>query len=195
MKELTKAQKRILDFLETYAGEHGRPPTVREIGRAFGIRSPNGVAVHLAALERKGYIRRRAGIARGLEFTRRRRSVLPVAGMIAAGQPVEAVEQKDESLDVADLFRRGNWYVLRVKGESMVDECIQDGDYVVVEPRKSARNGEIVVALVNGEEATLKRFFREKDRIRLEPANARMRPIYVRDVEVQGVVKGVVRKY
>ena len=195
MKGLTAMQKRVLEFMETYAEEHGRPPTVRETCRAFGIRSPNGIAVHIAALEKKGFLRRSRGLARGIEFTQPRGRRFPLAGTIAAGRPVEAVPESGEVLDVSDFFRRGDCYVLRVKGDSMVDDCIAEGDYVIVEPRKEAKDGEIVVALLPGNEATLKRFFREPDRVRLEPANAKMDPIYVNEVEIQGVVKGVVRKY
>ena len=144
MKGLTDVQRRVLEFMERYASRHGMPPTVREIARHFGISSPNGVAVHLAALERKGYLRRRAGLARGIEFVRRRSRSLPVAGTIAAGRPVEAVEDRHETLDIGDMFRRRDCYVLRVKGDSMVDDCIQEGDYVIAIDGQEVRSDDNV---------------------------------------------------
>ena len=120
--------------------------------------------------------------------------IIPLVGRIAAGKPIEAVEEKD-ALDLVGMFQYKDCYVLEVKGDSMIEDCIQDGDYVIVERRQTANDGEIVVALIDGSEATLKRFYREKDGVRLEPANAKMKPIYVKDVKIQGVVLGVLRKY
>ncbi len=194
--ELTKRQQAIYDYLKDKIMNRGYGPTVREIGSHFGIRSPNGVMCHLKALERKGLITRESYMSRAIQLAdhpQLQRTSLRLAGQIAAGTPVLAVEE-DERVDFAPLFDEEK-FCLRVRGDSMIEDQIADGDYVVVRRSQTARDGDIVVALVDGSEATLKRFYREKNRIRLEPANSSMSPIYSRNVEVLGLVEGVIRQY
>ena len=195
--ELTQRQQDIYDFLEDKIMNRGYGPTVREIGNHFGIRSPNGVMCHLRALEKKGLITRESYMSRAIQLTDQpqlKRTSLPLAGQIAAGTPVLAVED-DERIDFAPLFEDSDKFCLRVKGESMIEDQIADGDFVVVRRTKTARDGDIVVALVDNSEATLKRFYKEKKRVRLEPANSSMQPIYAKEVDVLGVVVGVIRQY
>ena len=193
---LTARQREIYEFLKDKILNRGYGPTVREIGAQFGIRSPNGVMCHLKALEKKGLITREAHMSRAIQLAEppSSRMTLPLAGQIAAGSPLLAEEQ-DERVDFAPMFDNEDHFCLRVKGDSMVEDQIADGDYVVVRRQESCTNGDIIVALVDGQDATLKRFYREPDRIRLEPANATMEPIYVNDVNVLGVVVGVIRRY
>jgi repressor LexA len=193
---LTARQREIYEFLKDKIVNRGYGPTVREIGNQFGIRSPNGVMCHLKALEKKGLITRESHMSRAIQLTEplRGSTSLPLAGQIAAGVPVLAEEQTEE-IDFASLFDGDDNFCLKVKGESMIDDHIADGDYVVVHKQETARDGEIVVALVDKQETTLKRFYREKNRYKLVPANSNMRPIYSNDVEVLGVVTGVVRRY
>jgi repressor LexA len=193
---LTSRQKQIYDFLKDKIRNRGYGPTVREIGSHFGIRSPNGVMCHLKALERKGLITRESHMSRAIQLAEspQSRSSLPLAGQIAAGSPVLAVEQQ-ERVDFCNLFEPEDHYCLKVRGDSMIEDQIASGDYVVVRKQDNCHEGEIVVALVDGDEATLKRFYRERDRIRLEPANSAMKPIYSSNVKVLGVVVGVVRQY
>ncbi len=176
----------------------GFPPTVRQIGLAFEISSPNGVMCHLKALEKKGLIIREGFSARGIQLVDDERSAaagLPFLGLVAAGLPTQAVEQQ-ERLEFNDLFGGPDHYVLKVRGQSMIDDHIQDGDYVVIRKKETARDGERVVAMIN-DEVTLKRFHREKNHIRLEPANKAMSPIIVNstdDPRILGVLVGVMRK-
>ncbi len=194
---LTARQREIYEFLKDKILNRGYGPTVREIGAQFGIRSPNGVMCHLKALEKKGLISREPHMSRAIQLATeppRLRMTLPLAGQIAAGSPVLAEEQV-ERVDFATLFDNEDHFCLKVKGDSMVEDQIADGDYVVVRRQESCTNGDIIVALVDGQDATLKRFYREPDRIRLEPANSTMEPIYSNNVNVLGVVVGVLRKY
>lgn len=193
---LTARQREIYDFLKDKIVNRGYGPTVREIGAQFGIRSPNGVMCHLKALEKKGLITRESHMSRAIQLTEPLRGAtsLPLAGQIAAGSPVLAEEQ-DEQVDFATLFSGDDHFCLKVKGESMIEDHIADGDYVIVRKKDTCRDGEIVVALIDNQEATLKRFYKEKNRVRLEPANSSMHPIYSNNVEILGVVDGVVRKY
>ena len=193
---LTKRQKEIYEFLKDKIVNRGYGPTVREIGNNFGIKSPNGVMCHLKALEKKGMITREPHMSRAIQLTEepQKRMSLRLAGQIAAGSPLLAVES-DEKIDFSPLFNTDDHFCLRVKGESMIEDQIADGDYVIVKQQKTCKNGDIAVALVDGEEATLKRFYKESGRIRLEPANSKMKPIYSNKVEVLGVVVGVIRKY
>ncbi len=193
---LTARQREIYEFLKDKIINRGYGPTVREIGSHFGIRSPNGVMCHLKALEKKGLITRESHMSRAIQLTDlpKKRMSLPLRGQIAAGSPVLAVEQ-DESVDFSGLFESSDHYCLKVKGESMIEDQIAEGDYVIVRKQDVCNDGEIVVALVDGQEATLKRFYREADRIRLEPANSSMQPIYSSNVDILGVVTGVVRQY
>lgn len=193
---LTKRQKEIYDFLKDKIVNRGYGPTVREIGNEFGIRSPNGVMCHLKALEKKGLITRESHMSRAIQLTEapQKRMSLRMAGQIAAGSPLLAVES-DEKVDFSPLFNTDEHFCLKVKGDSMIGDQIAEGDYVVVRKQRTARNGDIVVALLDGQDATLKRFYKESGRIRLEPANAKMKPIYSNKVEVLGVVVGVIRKF
>ncbi|MFN7952072.1 MAG: transcriptional repressor LexA [bacterium] len=195
---LTVRQQKILDFIRARIRERGFPPTVREIGEEFGIRSTNGVHGFLRALEKKGAINRDRGLARSIEVLDPdtgeldRPGVLPLAGRIAAGRPIEAIEQQD-TLDVPSLFEGSGRFALQVRGDSMIDAGILEGDYVIVEKRNVARNGEIVVALLADGEATLKRFFKDADQVRLVAENPSYAPIVAREVALQGVVVGLVR--
>jgi repressor LexA len=204
---LTERQRQILDFLTSYLDAHGYPPTVREIGEAVGLASPSTVHAHLANLERAGLIKRDPTKPRALELTDRTRSQpaedvhrLPLVGEIAAGSPLLADENVQEHLAVPDTLARGDGeeFLLRVKGDSMVNAGILDGDIVVVHRQEDARNGEIVVALAGqdegADEATVKRFFREGGRVRLQPENDSLDPIYAEYVQVLGAVTGVFRK-
>jgi repressor LexA len=196
---LTRRQAEIVAFLRTYVEDQGISPTLEEIAAHFGV---NKVTIfgHVAELERKGVLRRAArGVSRGLQIVDGDEPApahaLPILGRIAAGAPIEALEDP-EILDLGDLIPSGSEvYALRVSGQSMIEDAIADGDIVLVERRATARNGETVVAVLPDGDATLKRFYKEKGRIRLQPANASMRPIFVKEVEVRGVVIGVVRRY
>ncbi|MFN9371198.1 MAG: transcriptional repressor LexA [Planctomycetaceae bacterium] len=192
---LTAKQRAIYDFIKDKIMVRGYGPTVREIGAGFKIKSPNGVMCHLKALEKKGLITRESGMSRAIQLTEPlNRMALPLHGRIAAGSPIQAIEQQDH-VDFGPLFEGEGQFCLRVTGNSMIDAQIADGDYVVVRKQRTARDGEIVVARLNGEEATLKRFFKEPNRVRLEPANSTMQPIYSAHVDILGVVSGVIRKY
>ncbi|MDA0834731.1 MAG: transcriptional repressor LexA [Planctomycetota bacterium] len=194
--QLTTRQQEIFDFLKDKILNRGYGPTVREIGLKFGIRSPNGVMCHLKALEKKGLITRESHMSRAIQLSDppNKRTSLVLAGTIAAGTPVLAVQQ-DERIDFGDLFGEEDHFCLRVKGESMIEDQIADGDFVIVHRQSTARNGDIVVAVVDGEDATLKRFYKESGRIRLEPANKKMQPIYSSNVQIMGIVQGVIRRY
>ncbi len=193
---MTARQKAIYEFIKSKIVNRGYGPTVREIGNQFGIRSPNGVMCHLKALERKGLISREAHMSRAIQLMEepQKRMALPLVGQIAAGNPILAVEQ-DERIDFSNLFDNEEHYCLRVKGDSMIEDQIADGDFVIIRKQSTCRDGEIVVALVDGQEATLKRLYRENKRVRLQPANSSMSPIYVDRVDVLGVVVGVIRSY
>jgi repressor LexA len=199
-KELTKRQREIFDFIGSYLSKHGYPPTVREIGKAVGLHSSSTVHAHLSKLESLGVLKRDPSKPRALEVMvqRAKRAVrpsgLPLVGHVAAGEPILAEENIEEYLDVPDVIGGEDGdYILRVRGESMVDAGILDGDFVVVRPTERGRDGEIVVALLD-DEATVKRFFREKDQIRLQPENKSMKPIRTRDARLLGRVVGVFRR-
>ena len=213
-------KQKIIECIARTVAERGYPPSVREIADAVGLASTSAVHHHLTSLEREGLLERGSHSSRALRLTARgeaeletapRRTTgrvtpfrmpverdvlaLPVLGEIAAGQPIEAYDDGAESLDVPrSMQARDDSYVLRVRGKSMIDALIDDGDYVVVQPQATAHDGDIVVALLEDNGVTLKRFFREKDRIRLQPANAEMEPIYASEVQIQGKVVGVIRK-
>ena len=192
---LTTRQRAIYDFIKDKILNRGYGPTVREIGSGFKIRSPNGVMCHLKALEKKGLITREAHMSRAIQISEPLTKMsLPLAGRIAAGSPLMAIEQ-NEQVDFSKLFDSDNQFCLKVTGNSMIEAQIADGDYVVVKKQRTCRDGDIVVALLNGEDATLKRFFKEAHRVRLEPANSTMQPIYATKVEILGVVTGVIRRY
>jgi repressor LexA len=197
---LTKRQQEIFEYVKRYAGEHGYPPTVRDIGKAIGLTSSSTVHAHLANLERLGLLRRDPTKPRAIEVLggKAKRALgptgLPVVGQVAAGQPVLAEENIEEYVPVPGIAGGDQGeFVLRVKGDSMKDAGILEGDHVIVRRQDGAEDGEIVVALV-GEEATVKRFFREEDHVRLQPENEAMEPIRTRDVQVLGRVVGVCRR-
>jgi repressor LexA len=202
---LTERQREVYEFVVSYADGHGYPPTVREIGEAVGLASPSTVHAHLANLERAGYLRRDPTKPRALELSHRERAagaevrVLPLVGEIAAGGPLLAEENVEDHLAVPEpLSRGGEEFLLRVKGDSMIEAGILEGDYVVVHRQQTARDGDIVVALAGedeaADEATVKRFFREKGQIRLQPENSALEPLYPRHVQILGKVVGVFRR-
>lgn len=200
---LYKRQRQIVDYLAQYIQRNGYSPTLREIADALGVSSLATVHEHLQALERKHVIRRHEGSARGIElidrtFIKMTESVdLPVLGFIAAGQPIEPHTDPNASFKVSPEMISGKRrsYVLQVKGESMIEDHIADGDYVVIEETQVVNDGDIVVALLDNGLATLKRFYKELTRVRLEPANSSMSPIYATNVQIQGRVVGLIRKF
>jgi len=198
---LTKRQREILDYLQDFIQQHGYAPSLEEIGRRFGLSSLATVHKHLTNLQEKGFIKRAWNRSRSVEMiptnSGGRAVDLPLLGYVAAGAPIEAVATSETIAVPEDLVGRRDTYVLRVRGNSMIDEQICDGDFVIVEDRKSAQNGETVVALLSGSDVTLKKLYRENGRVRLQPANPTMQPIFVEpdQVQVQGVVVGVMRKY
>jgi repressor LexA len=193
---LTRRQREIYDFLRDKIVNRGYGPTVREIGLQFGIRSPNGVMCHLKALEKKGLITRESHMSRAIQLNNppQPKTSMPLAGIIAAGHPLLALQQ-EERVDFSGLFNSNDHFCLRVKGESMIEDHIAEGDYVIVRKQGDCRDGDIVVARIEGDEATLKRYYKETHRIRLEPANKGMKPIFSNKVDVEGVVVGVIRQY
>lgn len=195
--ELTRRQARILEFVQDRIQVRKIGPTVREIAERFKIKSPNGVAGHLHALERKGYITRDPFKSRSIslapELTEQSRG-FPLAGRVYAGSLHEAVGDTLERVDFESMFRKRGTYVLKVDGESMINAHIADGDFVVIQPNKSVAAGDIAVVQTEDGQATLKYWFPEKNRIRLQPANRRMKPMYVKRARVLGVVVGVIRK-
>jgi repressor LexA len=197
MDQLTTRQKKIYEFIRDKIRNRGYGPTVREIGLQFDISSPNGVMCHLKALEKKGLITREPNMSRAITLAQEPVEVkgLPLSGRVAAGVLTEAIEQ-EERVDFADMFSKKNLFALEVTGDSMIEAHIADGDYVVIRKQKTADAGQIVVAQTPDGEATLKWYFPEKakKRIRLQPANSKMKPIYVKDCNILGVVAGVVRK-
>jgi repressor LexA len=200
---LTKRQKEILDYIDSFIAERGYAPSFEEIAESFGYSSLATVHEHLSNLERKGYIRKSYNESRSIELVRPGQGEptldLPLLGAVAAGLPIEAVPDSETIAVPPDMVRRQkDNYVLRVEGNSMIEEQIRDGDYIVVQSQENAEDGEMVVALVGGDSATVKKLYREPgNRIRLQPANPTMSPIVVdaRDVRIQGVVVGVIRKY
>ena len=200
---LTKRQKEILDHIEGFIEKNGYAPSFEEIADAFGYSSLATVHEHLSNLERKGYIRKAYNESRSIELIGAafgaKAVELPLLGAVAAGLPIEAIEQQETLSVPPDMVRSGREsFVLRVQGESMIDEQIRDGDYIVVSAQDTADDGQMVVALVGGDSATVKKMYREPDgRIRLQPANPSMAPIVedASNVQIQGVVVGVIRKY
>jgi len=200
--DLTKRQKEIFDFIRRYAAKTGYPPTVREIGKAVGLHSSSTVHAHLSNLEKIGLLRRDPSKPRAIEllFDKAKKTILPdgsglpLVGNVAAGEPILAEENIEEYIEVPDVIGGEDGdYVLRVRGESMKDAGIFEGDYVIVRPANEADAGEIVVALI-GDEATVKRFYREADHIRLQPENEAMEPIRTTEATILGRVVGVLRK-
>ena len=205
---LSERQRRILDFIARFQQQHGYPPTIREIGQAAGISSTSVVDYNLKVLEREGFLRRDREVSRGLGLAVVAAAVnavtstrIPIVGRIAAGEPIEAVEGHPDELDVAEQLVEEGCYALKVRGKSMIEDLIDDGDIVVIRPQETALDGDIVVALItegptSEGRATLKRLYREPGRIRLQPANSEMQPIYVdpKELLIQGKVVSVIRQ-
>ncbi|MCO8124369.1 transcriptional repressor LexA [Stieleria sp. TO1_6] len=194
-KQLTDRQRRVYELIRDLILNRGYGPTVREIGEEFGIKSPNGVMCHLRALERKGLIRRSPNKSRAIELTEtidQRDHSLPMAGLVAAGTTALAFEQTDR-MDFSGMFCQNDRFILQVSGDSMIDAHIQDGDFVVIQKQDTAEAGQMVVAKLPSGDSTLKFWYPEDSRIRLQPANADMAPLYVSDAQVVGVAVGVVR--
>ncbi|MDD5749300.1 MAG: transcriptional repressor LexA [Patescibacteria group bacterium] len=198
MPYLTKRQKQILDFITEFIQSNQYAPSYREIAEYFGLSSTATIHEHVKALEDKGLLSSSHNTARSLEIINYRfgQSIeLPLAGIITAGEPIEAI-QGNETISVPkDLLKNENSYVLKVRGESMIEEGILDGDYVVVERSFYPKNGDVVVALLDNEYATLKKYFRETSRIRLQPANKTMKPIYAKNPAIQGIVRAILRTF
>jgi repressor LexA len=202
MKTLTKKQKLVLDYIRSFVEKHGHAPSYEEIAQGVGLSSPSTIHSHVGKLEQKGYITKKWNANRSIDISRpisesKSAVELPLAGRIAAGKPLEAIEDQETISIPSDMLGRHDTYVLMVKGDSMEGDHVLDGDYIIVEKRPTARNGDMVVALIRNSEATLKRFRRERGKISLEPAN----PIYPvmtyneEEVSIQGIVVGILRKY
>ncbi len=200
---LYKRQRQILDFISQYIQKNGYSPTLQQIADALGVSSLATVHEHLSAMAKKKVIKKFEGAVRGIEIVNKRASnitegiELPILGFIAAGSPIEPHTDPSATTFVSPgmLSGKKRAFVLQVKGESMIDDGILDGDFVVIEEQNEARNGEIVVALLENGLATLKRYFKEATRIRLQPANVKMQPIFATDVKIQGKVVGIIRKF
>ncbi len=200
---LYKRQRELLEFLKQFIHKNGYSPTLQEIADAMGLSSLATVHEHIGALIKKGIIKRYEGAVRGIELLDEKLDAalegieLPLAGFIAAGKPIEAIEDPTETITISPTLISGKRraFVLQVRGESMVKDGIHDGDYVVVEQQETANNGDIVVALLGNGFATLKRYYKEAHRIRLEPANDSMSPIFATNVAIQGKVRGIIRRF
>jgi len=196
---LTKRQKEIIDFINEFTEDKGYAPSYREIGQHFGLSSTATVCEHIQTLQEKGYLKIDPNEARSIEIIEDNKAeafLLNLAGLITAGEPIEAVEQPEKIAVPKDLVKdEAKAFVLKVKGQSMIEEGIFDGDFVVVEKNPSPKNGQVVVALLDNTFATLKKFYKEANRIRLQPANSSMKPIFAKNVIVQGVVRAVIRKF
>ena len=200
---LYKRQKQILDFLNSYIEKYGHAPTLVEIAKKLGVRSLATVHEHLQTLARKGLIKKTSGLIRSIELIDQKIGKivkgieLPLSGFIAAGSPIEPYTDPAATFAVSQnmVNSKKHSYVLQVKGDSMIEDGILDGDFVVIEEADQARDGDIVVAMIENGVVTLKRFFKEKDRIRLEPANAAMQPIFAKNVVIQGKCVAVIRRY
>lgn len=199
-----KRQKQILDFIQQHIQAYGFAPTLKQIAEAIGVSSLATVHEHLQSLEIKGVIRRKHGKMRAISFTNNelispneRAMSVPILGFIAAGSPIEPYTDPNATMDIPQTFVSGQKrvFVLQVRGDSMIEDHIQDGDHVVIEESETAKDGDIVVALLDNGMATLKRFYKEATRIRLEPANSSMSPIFVKNVRIQGKMVGLIRKY
>lgn len=200
---VTAKQRRIYDFIRRYIESNQEPPTIAEIGRQFQMRSSASVHAVLIALEREGLIKRIPNVSRGIEIVKQKEGddddrEISLLGTVAAGQPIEAILSNDTISVPKDMHGNGRTFALRVRGDSMIEENIQDGDIIIVASQKTADNGQVVVALIDGNYATVKKFYREPDFIRLEPANPQFKPIFIKTperIQIQGVVRGLIRKY
>jgi len=194
---LTKRQHEIFELIKLFINENGYAPSYREIAQKLRLSSVATVAEYISVLEQKGYLKKEGGSARSLQLTpswEERTFEVPLVGTIAAGRPIEAI-RTNETIEIPRDMMGPNVFALKVSGESMIEDGIMDGDYVIIEKTNNPKNGDIVVALIDNENVTLKRFFREKTRIRLQSANKNYKPIYTRRAFVQGKVRGVIRKY
>ena len=199
---VTARQRQVYDFICRYNEARQQPPTIAEIGKQFQMTSPASVHSILSALEREGLIRRIPNVSRGIEVIKQEDSTddfeIPLLGLVAAGQPIEAVLSHETVSAPKDMIGRGRMFALRVRGDSMIEENIQNDDIIIVSSQQTAENGQMVVALIDGNYATVKKFYREPDFIRLEPANPQFKPIFIKTperIQIQGVVRGLVRKY
>lgn len=200
---VTAKQQRVFEFIRRYVESNHEPPTIAEIGRQFQMSSSASVHAILIALEREGLIKRTPNVSRGIQIVEQQEATdesndIPLLGTVAAGQPIEAILSHDTVSVPRDMQGRGRTFALRVRGDSMIDENIQDGDIIVVTSQKTADNGQVVVALIDGNFATVKKFYREPEFIRLEPANPQFKPIFIKTperIQIQGVVRGLIRKY
>ena len=199
---ITAKQKRIYDFIRRYMESNQEPPTIAEIGRQFQMSSPASVHSILTALERESLIKRIPNVSRGIQLIEQPandgENEVPLLGTVAAGQPIEAILSHDTVNVPKGMQGRSRTFALRVRGDSMIDENIQDGDIIIVASQKTAENGQVVVALIDGNYATVKKFYREPEFIRLEPANPQFKPIFIKTperIQIQGIVKGLIRKY
>ena len=199
---ITARQRHVYEFISRYIAKNDQPPTLAEIGKHFKMSSSASVHSILSALEREGLIKRIPNVSRGIELVPREDELnedeIPLLGLVAAGQPIEAILSHDTVSAPRDLVGRGRTFALRVRGDSMIEENIQDGDIIIVASQKTAENGQMVVALIDGNYATVKKFYREPDFIRLEPANPQFKPIFIKTsdrIQIQGVVRGLIRKY
>lgn len=201
---VTAKQRRIYEFIRRYIESNHEPPTIAEIGRQFEMRSPASVHAVLLALEREGLIKRIPNVSRGIQIVEQKDGnddddhEIPLLGIVAAGLPIEAILSHDVVSVPKDLHGHGRTFALRVRGDSMIEENIQDGDIIIVASQKTAENGQMVVALIDGNYATVKKFYREPEFIRLEPANPQFKPIFIKTperIQIQGVVRGLIRKY
>jgi repressor LexA len=203
---VTAKQRRMYEFIRRYIESNQEAPTIAEIGKQFQMRSSASVHAVLVALEREGLIKRIPNVSRGIEIVKQEESgggddeenEIPLLGTVAAGQPIEAILSDDAISVPKDMHGHGRTFALRVRGDSMIEENIQDGDIIIVASQKTADNGQMVVALIDGNYATVKKFYREPDFIRLEPANPQFKPIFIKTperIQIQGVVRGLIRKY
>lgn len=198
---VTPRQRQVYDYIRRYVDTHGYAPTIMEIGEHFGLKSPSSVHQIVTGLEAAGLINRIPNVSRGIELVRQDEEEqgfeIPLLGVVAAGRPIEAILNNETIAVPPDMIGRGRTFALRVRGDSMIDEHICDGDFIIVASRPTAENGQTVVALVDGTEATVKRFYRGRGQVRLEPANPRYKPILLKpdQLNIQGVVVGVIRKY
>jgi len=201
---VTAKQRRIFEFIRRYIESNHEAPTIAEIGRQFQMKSSASVHAVLTALEREGLIKRIPNVSRGIQVVQKEGgggdddNEIPLLGTVAAGQPIEAILTHDTISVPKELQGHGRTFALRVRGESMIDENIQDGDVIIVQSQKTAENGQMVVALIDGSFATVKKFYREPEFIRLEPANPQFKPIFIKTperIQIQGVVRGLIRKY
>ena len=201
---VTARQRQVHEFISRYIETHNQPPTIAEIGKQFQMTSPASVHSILSALEREGLIKRIPNVSRGIELVKVDKQEsgdefeIPLLGLVAAGQPIEAILAHETVSAPKNMIGRGRMFALRVRGDSMIDENIQDNDIIIVSSQQTAENGQMVVALIDGNYATVKKFYREPDFIRLEPANPQFKPIFIKTperIQIQGVVRGLIRDY